>query len=340
MLFLKKDFPKDDARKLIIKVLKSSKKELEGYTYEAINLTESYFGKRRVLFNPIYLSNYCLNDCPYCGYRESNQKTIRRILSPDEATIEAKFLNDRGIKNILLLTGEYPQNLDNVLACSAAIKKEANPEWLGVEIAPLSSRGYELLNFSGINSVIVFQETYGLKRYLQLHKKGVPKSNFDYRYNSLKRAIKAGIKEVGLGVLYGIGNWFSDTVNMFIHANELLKYNNNIKLRFSFPRLKPSDFQDQNVQQEEVTEDMLFKAIVGIRLAFPTASLVLSGRESTDFLLRCLSITNIVGKAGSTAVGGYQIFKESPKSEQFALDNDSDFDTFRRRIIDQSYVIS
>ena len=57
------------------------------------------------------------------------------------------------------------------------------------------------------------------------------------------RAMKGGIKEIGLGVLYGIGDWFKDTLAMIEHANKLIEYNPEINIRFSFPRIQFSSNQ-------------------------------------------------------------------------------------------------
>ena len=39
---------------------------------------EEIYGKRLVLFAPIYTGNACVNNCVYCGFRESNSQQQRR----------------------------------------------------------------------------------------------------------------------------------------------------------------------------------------------------------------------------------------------------------------------
>jgi len=39
----------------------------------ANDIKEKIYGKRIVLFAPLYLSNYCVNNCKYCGLKCSNQ---------------------------------------------------------------------------------------------------------------------------------------------------------------------------------------------------------------------------------------------------------------------------
>ncbi|MGA2192926.1 MAG: radical SAM protein, partial [Nitrospirota bacterium] len=68
---------------------------------------EAVFGPRIVLFAPLYLSNYCSNDCLYCGFRHSNEEARRKALSPDEAVGQARILSRTGFKRILLVAGEH-----------------------------------------------------------------------------------------------------------------------------------------------------------------------------------------------------------------------------------------
>ena len=49
----------------------------------AKEVKEAIYGKRIVIFAPLYLSNYCVNNCKYCGYKCSN-KIARHRLSQEE----------------------------------------------------------------------------------------------------------------------------------------------------------------------------------------------------------------------------------------------------------------
>ena len=44
----------------------------------AVEIKEKFYGRRIVMFAPLYLSNYCVNGCTYCPYHLKN-KTIQRI---------------------------------------------------------------------------------------------------------------------------------------------------------------------------------------------------------------------------------------------------------------------
>src|SRR3990170_1027772 len=71
-------------------------------------IKEKVFGKRIVLFAPLYLSNLCVNGCLYCGFRSANKDVPRKALSTEEVVREAAALEGMGFKRILLVTGEDP----------------------------------------------------------------------------------------------------------------------------------------------------------------------------------------------------------------------------------------
>ncbi len=55
-------------------------------------LKEKVYGKRIVLFAPLYVGNYCSNNCRYCGFKASNKKAIRKTLTKDELIANVKAL--------------------------------------------------------------------------------------------------------------------------------------------------------------------------------------------------------------------------------------------------------
>jgi 2-iminoacetate synthase len=312
----------------LIDILNCGKEEFQYHKLEAERITSETFGNKRVLFNPIYVSNICLGDCPYCGYKVSNKGLKRKELKPSESVAEANFLKERNVNNILVLAGDYRHDkyLEMLTQNVSAIKKEVNPNWLGIEVATLEIEEYKTLLNTGAESVTIFQETYNRERYNKLHTITEYKGDFDFRYNAQERAIKAGFKEVGFGVLYGVGFWKEDTVAMVEQAIILKEKYPDIKLRFSFPRLQESINQIENSRTETVSDFELEKIIVGVRLLFPESNLVLTGRENYSFLINQLTIVNICGYDGSTEVGGYLNTKNG--LSQFKLDKSESFDKF------------
>lgn len=309
------------------KILNCNEKELYSFVQLAKDLTDINFNNKRTLFNPIYVSNYCDCDCLYCGYRKSNRNTVRSTLTPEQTLHEALFLKNRGVNNILFLAGEYNHDkyVEMLVRNISIVQKKVQPNWIGVEVASLKSEAYVKLMKVGVNSITLFQETYDIKRYNELHNTGI-KSDFFYRLHTLHRASNAGIQEVGLGVLYGIGDWYYDTLAMIQHGLNLKQEFPELKLRFSFPRLMKSECQDEKAISKLIGESELYKIIITLRNCFPDSSLVITGRESTNFIKKIVDIVNVFGKAGTTSVGGYTLNQKG--LEQFELATDNEFPNF------------
>ena len=82
----------------------------------AKELKERVYGKRIVLFAPLYIGNLCINDCTYCGFRTSNKKQKRTTLTKDDVVDQVKALEDTGHKRLILVYGEHPRYDANFIA--------------------------------------------------------------------------------------------------------------------------------------------------------------------------------------------------------------------------------
>ena len=76
----------------------------------AKKIKERFYGKRIVMFAPLYLSNYCVNGCVYCPYHHQNRHICRKKLTQEEIRREVIALQDMGHKRLALETGEDPVN--------------------------------------------------------------------------------------------------------------------------------------------------------------------------------------------------------------------------------------
>jgi len=176
---------------------------------EANHIKETIYGKRLVLFAPLYISNLCANECSYCAFRAKNKAIVRRALTQEEIKRETEILIRQGHKRILMVAGEsYPnEGFQYVLHSIASIyeAKVGNGEIrrVNVNIAPLDLPEFKLLKEAKIGTFQLFQETYHHQTYHEVHTGG-KKANYDYRVTALHRAMEAGIDDVGIGVLFGL----------------------------------------------------------------------------------------------------------------------------------------
>ena len=91
------------------------KEDLKEIYKLAGEIKDSIYGKRVVIFAPLYVSDYCVNNCVYCGYKRSNSFGRRKLSMPEVAE-EVRILEKMGHKRLALELGEDPVNapIDNV----------------------------------------------------------------------------------------------------------------------------------------------------------------------------------------------------------------------------------
>ncbi|HNX98863.1 MAG TPA: [FeFe] hydrogenase H-cluster radical SAM maturase HydG, partial [Candidatus Aminicenantes bacterium] len=140
----------------------------------ARKIKERIYGNRIVLFAPLYLSSYCVNNCKYCGYRCAN-KIGRHQLSQEELRAEIRALEAMGHKRLLLEAGEDDEKcpIDYILACIKTIYDEKFENGairrVNVDIAATTVENYQKLKAAAIGTYILFQETYHKPTYLAMH---------------------------------------------------------------------------------------------------------------------------------------------------------------------------
>lgn len=284
---------------------------------------EQVFGRRIVLFAPLYLSNECVNNCLYCGFRVENREAARKTLSVEEAVREARVLEGRGYKRLLLVAAENParSNVDYILDVVSAIYKETGIRILHLNAAPMPVEDLRRLKDAGIGVFQVFQETYHPETYERMHPSG-RKRDYAYRLSAMDRAIGAGFDDLGIGALLGLYDWRFEVMATVSHAHYLKEMYGIWPHTISVPRLRPAVGSPLSKAPYPVS-DYEFKLIVAIyRLAVPTAGVVVSTRESADLRREVLSIGASQISAGSkTEPGGYEEDEEHYESAQFGIDD-------------------
>lgn len=311
----------------------------------AKELKEKIYGKRIVLFAPLYASNFCSNNCVYCGFRRDNEQITRKHLTPTEVVEEAKAIMRLGHKRIILLTGEDYKHagLDYIQEIMERIYKEKvfNGEIrrININIAPLSVEDFKKLNTFGIGTYQVFQETYHPEIYPQVHPSG-RKSNYEWRLEAMDRALEAGIHDIGIGPLFGLADHKFETLATLMHSQHLDKKFKIGPHTISVPRIEHAEGAAFSDNPTAKMTDKEFKKIVAIfRLAVPYTGLVLSTRETPQLRKELLELGISQISAGSkTNPGGYELFKES--AEQFEMGDTRGLDEIVLRLSEGGFIPS
>jgi 2-iminoacetate synthase len=248
----------------------------------ARQLKERIYGKRIVLFAPLYIGNKCSNNCTYCGFRSSNQDAVRKTLSDEEIIREIEALEENGQKRLILVYGEHAQYNPEYIAHTVTLAynvKKGNGEIRRVNInaAPLDVDGFRTIKNAGIGTYQIFQETYHPEIYKTYHIRG-KKADYNYRLTALDRAQQAGLDDVGIGVLVGLYDWKFEALGLVRHTNHLEACFNVGPHTISFPRIKDASMLQMGTKY--FVDDPDFAKLVAIlRLAVPYTGLILTARE-------------------------------------------------------------
>ncbi|QGG47155.1 [FeFe] hydrogenase H-cluster radical SAM maturase HydG [Heliorestis convoluta] len=280
---------------------------LDGLYQAAAAVKDEIYGKRIVLFAPLYTSNYCINNCLYCGFRQANEALPRRRLSLQEVQQEARFLAAAGHHRLLLVTGEAPSDSSapTIAATVEAIYQAVDIRRINVNCAPLSIEGFRILKEAQIGTYQLFQETYHPEQYKAMHPSG-PKSDYQDRVTAIHRAIEGGLDDVGLGVLYGLYDYRFETLALLEHARLLEEQYNLGPHTISVPRLKKAPGMALTTIPAEVDDESFKKIIAILRLALPYTGIILSTREPVTLRTELLHLGVSQMSAGSsTHPGGY-----------------------------------
>ena len=280
-------------------------------------LTQKRFGKTIQMYAPLYLSNECQNICTYCGFSFDN-KLKRKTLTDLEILKEAEAIKKMGYDHILLVTGEANQTVGVPYLKNAIKLLQPLFSLISIEVQPLDQNEYEELIMVGLNTVLVYQETYHKEDYKLHHPKG-KKSNFNYRLETPDRLGNSGVYKVGLGTLIGLEDWRTDAFFTALHLSYLEKKYWKTKYSISFPRMRPAE----GIMEPKViiSDKELVQLICAYRIFNEEIELSISTRESEHFRNNIIKLGITSMSAGSkTNPGGYAVEKES--LEQFEISDE------------------
>jgi 2-iminoacetate synthase len=321
--------------------------EIELIKEGARKLKEDVYGNRIVLFAPLYVGNYCTNDCQYCGFRTSNKHADRSTVTEQNLIEQVRVLEDNGQKRLILVFGEHPMYSAQFIADSARTVysvKKGNGEIRRVNInaAPLSVEGFRTVAEAGIGTYQIFQETYDQVSYAKYHPRG-NKADYNNRLVALDRAQEAGLDDVGIGALFGLYDWRFEVMGLVRHTNHLEACFDVGPHTISFPRIK--DASGSAINSQYFVSDADFARLVAIlRLAVPYTGLILTARENA--LLRKevmrFGVSQIDGGT-KIELGAYaenHTEDQNLNKEQFRINDDRSLAEVIEELLEEDYLPS
>ncbi|WP_321346788.1 [FeFe] hydrogenase H-cluster radical SAM maturase HydG [uncultured Draconibacterium sp.] len=314
----------------------------------ANTVKETIYGKRLVLFAPLYVSNLCKNECLYCAFRASNKGIVRHALSQEEIAKEVEILINQGHKRVLLVAGEsYPEQdgfqyvLDSIKTVYSVKNEHGEIRRVNINVAPLTVEEFKLAKDANIGTYQIFQETYHRETYKKVHVGG-KKRDYNWRTWALHRAMEAGIDDVGIGVLLGLFDYRFEMLAMMQHIFELEDKFGVGPHTISVPRMEPATNSDMASHPPFPVSDIDFRKMVAIlRLAVPYTGIIMSTRETAKMRRDTFALGVSQISAGSkTNPGGYGETSEDDPSSQFSLGDHRPLDEVIRDVASMGYIPS
>ncbi|MBD5087712.1 MAG: [FeFe] hydrogenase H-cluster radical SAM maturase HydE [Clostridiales bacterium] len=174
--------------------------EIEWIKKRARNIADEVYGKNIYLRGLIECSNYCKNDCYYCGIRCSNKSVNRYRLNRKEILECCKEGYELGFRTFVIQGGEDPYYTDNRLVEIIANIKSNFPECaITLSLGERDRESYRRLKEAGADRYLLRHETANPEHYAKLHP---DKMSWKYRRQCLYWLKELGY-QVGCGFMVG-----------------------------------------------------------------------------------------------------------------------------------------
>lgn len=297
-----------------------ARNHLEPMARKARQLTIQFFGRTIQLYIPLYLSNFCTNECVYCGFNRAN-RIRRKKLTLEEIAAEADAISKTEMKHILVLTGEARQvtPMDYIEDAIRIIKQRFSS--ISIEMFPMDVEEYRRLKAIGVDGLTIYQEVYDREIYQRVHPAG-NKSDYFYRLDAPERGAQAGIRMINIATLFGLGDQRREAFMTGMHAKYLDDKYLDTELSLSLPRMNSAE--GGYTPPFPLDDGSFVQFILAYRIFMPRAGITISTRESAPMRDRLMLLGVTRMSAGSrTDVGGYTKPKEC-STAQFEINDDRD----------------
>lgn len=175
--------------------------ELAEYLFEqAREVREQYYGKEVYIRGLIEFTNYCKNDCYYCGIRKSNQKAERYRLTKEEILECCAHGYKLGFRTFVLQGGEDGYFTDErMVELILAIKRQHPDCAVTLSVGEKCYESYKKFYDAGAERYLLRHETYDTQHYEKLHPQNLSSKN---RQQCLWNLKEIGY-QVGTGFMVG-----------------------------------------------------------------------------------------------------------------------------------------
>lgn len=183
---------------------------LAEYLFEqARKVREEHYGNDIYIRGLIEFTNYCKNDCYYCGIRRSNQNAPRYRLTKEEIIECCTYGYQLGFRTFVLQGGEDGYFTDErMIEIVSAIRGAFSDCAITLSIGEKSYDSYKKFHDAGADRYLLRHETYDLEHYGKLHPTVLSAKN--------RQKCLWDMKEIGyqVGTGFMVGSPYQNTSNL------------------------------------------------------------------------------------------------------------------------------
>lgn len=192
----------------LLKLLSTNEYDSELHTL-ADEVRREIYGEDVYIRGLIEISNYCKNDCYYCGIRRSNKSAVRYRLTKDDILVCCEEGYKLGFRTFVMQGGEDPYYTDDVMCgIVSAVRERYSDCAITLSLGERSYESYLALYNAGANRYLLRHETANAEHYGKLHPQSM---NLQNRKDCLFNLKKIGY-QVGSGFM--VGSPYQTTENL------------------------------------------------------------------------------------------------------------------------------
>ena len=186
---------------------------------KAVEVRGRHYGNRIFIRGLIEFTNYCKNNCYYCGIRAGNSKAERYRLMQDEIVTCSDAGYELGFRTFVLQGGEDPYYTDEILCSIVKEIKARHPDCaLTLSVGERSKESYRLLKEAGADRYLLRHETANPAHYALMHPHSM---QWDNRIACLRWLKELGF-QTGAGFMVGSpGQTEEDLADELLFLKEL-----------------------------------------------------------------------------------------------------------------------
>lgn len=160
----------------------------------------SIFGKNILFRGIVEFTNYCKNNCLYCGIRRDNREVSRYRLDRDDILSCCRSGYAAGFRTFVLQGGEDPYYSDDIMTgIVSAIRREFPDCAITLSIGEKPRESYQRFFDAGANRYLLRHETANPEHYAKMHPADQP---FENRMRCLRDLKEIGY-QTGCGMMVG-----------------------------------------------------------------------------------------------------------------------------------------